>query len=51
MADQKFLESLVPILIERVVRELTQEGIRACRLAHSDKFFPGIEIVAPILVE
>lgn len=49
MADQKFLESLVPILIERVVNELTRKGF-APAAGGTDKFFPGIEIVAPILV-
>ena len=49
MTDEKFLETLVPILVERVVNELTKKGFTPAA-GGTDKFFPGIEIVAPVLV-
>ena len=46
--DQKFLERLVPVLIERVVHELTKKGYSPG--GGSDKFFPGAHLVVPVLV-
>ena len=47
--DQKFLERLVPVLIERVVNELTKKGYSPAG-GGGDKFFPGAHLVVPALV-
>lgn len=46
MSDTKFVE----VLVERVIRELTQKGYQPVS-ASPDKFFPGIEIIAPIIID
>jgi hypothetical protein len=50
MTDTKFLEVLVPILVDRVARELSKKGYAPIN-ADGEKFFPGfVEVIVPALV-
>lgn len=49
VADDKFLEMIAPIIIERVINELTKKGYTP-RTGGDEKFFPGFETLVPILV-